>query len=722
MAIYNVTLEASEGAFTDRLNPNNNYKNSTLKVGDSIPGDWYTARYISYLKFGTSSIEPYTKKNLDRFSWNFYLTESVPQRFDIGGRFYEILGPWDASTLTFNNAPRDGESVLNASTSPDDSRASGWQSIEGEPPQKVIPEKLYEAMSSYGLMLYDSTYVPDDPPYEDGWGIKNVFNSPQSSREPYFKFTFEDYSPTPKAAFPISGAFIDYLHPNRFTVEFVRHYAMESPVIVSFKVQYRTGGVTTEKIYPVSVDLYNPDSEKNLTADIPVASGDLEHGKNYQWRACFTTNDGITTPYSEWASFTTVDVTPNAPVIKSPQSSYLDASQAMSLIWKHDIDTGSTQYAYDLDYKQSDGVWVSIGNHVVSSAQTYTIPANTLQSGSFVWRVRTYNSDNVVGPYAESTTNMVQSRPAPPVISSVTTKPNIAVAWQSSGQQAYELYIGSIKIYNWGVDKTYTHSDYLPDGWYEIRMRIQNSQGLWSDYATLTVQVRNQPLPGEDVLSASQVPGGVRLRISYPKTAWDAYLNEYYVGEIYAMHTPKQADGMRYILRDGVPIAKIEGMDYIDYTAAGTHEYVMRVIKNGYYYDTPAVIAAPSIKYGVISPAEAPGSIIPLAYRLGSKPQPQEQISKGYNPHYFSGRQQPVFDITEHFESAWQIENTMTFEDYKKVKEWMQKGKSVLVRYNDGTKLYGIIQPLSKVKVIGNIVTVSFTLLVHDKSEVIAYV
>jgi len=646
----------------------------------------------------------------------------VPQRFDIGGRFYEIFGPWDASTLTFNNAPRDGDSVLNASTSPDKSSASGWQSIPGAPPRDAIPEKLYEAISSYGLMLYESTYVPDDLPYEDGWGTKNTFNSPQSSREPYFKFTFEDYSPTPKATFPISGAFIDYVHPNKFSVDFARHYAMESPVIVSFNVQYRNGGVTTEKNYPVSIDLYNPNADQRLTADIPVSPGDLEHGKNYQWRACFTTDDGITTPYSDWASFTTVDVTPNAPIIRSPQSSYLDASQAITLTWEHNIDTGSTQYAYDLDYKQSDGIWMSLGNHVVSSLQAYTIPANTLQAGNFVWRARTYNSDNAVGPYAESTTNIIQSRPAPPVISYVNTKPNIAVAWQSSGQQAYELYIGSIKIYNWGVDKTYTHSDYLPDGWYNIRLRIQNSQGLWSDYATLTVQVRNQTLPGEDILTASQVPGGVRLQISYFTTSSDIYLNEYYVGEFYVTHTPKQAEGTRYILRDGIPIAKMDRTNYIDYTAAGSHEYVMRVIKNGYYYDTPAVIAAPSIKYGVISPADNPGDIIPLAYRLGSKPQPQEQISKGYNTHYFSGRQQPVFDITEHFESTWQIENTMTCENYKKVKLWAQTGKSVLVRYNDGTKLYGIIQPLSKVPVIGEIVTVSFTLLVHDKSEVVAYV
>lgn len=529
-------------------------------------------------------------------------------------------------------------------------------------------------------------------------------------------FRLSDFD-TISAFSPIENIFIDALKPNTFMVSFDAFDSIEHPTVTKATVEIMD--LATSAVVTVENNLsINLKGISSVNINIPANT--VAKNKNYQWRAKLTTNDGETN-FSEWANFTTSDAIPNAPIIKSPQSSYLDAASPITLSWTHDIDTGSTQYAYDVDYKQNGG-WVSLRSHIVSSASTTTIPASTLEAGSFVWRVRTYNTDNVAGSYAESATNIVQARPQTPIIMSISTLPKMVIAWQSSGQQAYELSIGAEKIYQFGIDKSYTYPGYLPDGSYAIALRVQNSQGLWSEYATANVSVKNVPISGEDIITATTISGGVRIDLGLPDVQDAVYLNECYVGEFYTVHEPQAATGDRYLLRDGVPIAKLDGTSYIDYESAGLSEYVLRVVSGGNYYDSPAVYAAPRIKYGVMAAADNPAEFIPLTYRFDSKPQPQKQLTKGYNPHYFSGRGQPVYDITEHYETTWPLEYAMTPENYAKFDAWAKAGKSLLLRYNDGTIIRGVAQVTNITKVLRNVLTVSFTVMVHDYTEAIDYV
>jgi len=516
---------------------------------------------------------------------------------------------------------------------------------------------------------------------------------------------------------PNSGGFVNPSTSNTFSVLFDTSYFFSAPIAqkIIYEIKEIVSGTTAQ--YQVSI---NQNLNGTSRLDWSVPSSVVQNNKNYEWRAKVQT-DGGDTNWSEWSAFTTIDAIPNAPVIKSPQSSYLDAASPITLSWAHDIDTGSTQYAYDIDYKQSGG-WVSFKSHVVSAANTDTIPANTLEAGSFVWRVRTYNTDNAPGAYAESTTNIVQARPQTPIIMSISTLPKMAIAWQSSGQQAYELTIGAEKIYRFGIDKSYTYPGYLPDGAYTIKLRVQNSQGLWSEYATANVSVKNVPISGEDIITATSVSGGVRIDLGLPDVQDAVYLNECYVGEFYAAHEPQAATGEHYLLRNGVPIAKLDGASYIDYASAGPSEYVLRVVKDGNYYDSPAAYAAPRIKYGVMAAADNPAEFIPLTYRFDSKPQPQKQLTKGYNQHYFSGRPQPVYDITEHYATTWTLEYAMSRDNYAKLDAWISAGKSLLLRYSDGTIIRGIAQGTNITKVLRETVSVSFTVMVHDYTEAIDYV
>lgn len=672
---------------------------------------------VTAFKFNQSSISQYKKKRIGAISiFSPYCnvrtyTENQKEIRRGGGSISALKSPYSSGT----SAPM--ENVV---------LAYAYQEGYGRDSQKVtlqIPYFLKDAPEILGGKAYRdfyeqlavgfvwANYVPATEKKQLG------FYDPDSDSYVGMEIQFWDFTDI-SPSFPISGAYIDPTIINNFVVGYEAFDSIDYPTVTSATVEIKD--VATSVVTTVSPTM-SINLKGRLSVPLPIPENTVSKNKNYQWRAKLITDDGET-DYTDWADFTTSDAVPSAPIINSPQSSYLDAASPITLSWTHNINTGSTQHAYDIDYRQS-GDWTNFSNHVISSEQTATIPANTLESGSFIWRARTYNTDDIPGPYAESSTNVVQAKPTIPVIISVSSAPRTEIVWQSSGQQAYELYIGDRRIYNFGIGKSYQIDDYLPDGIYAIKLRIQNAQGLWSDYAQTSVQIQNVPLIAEDILLGVPVPGGVRLIISLPpvyKTA--KYVNEGYVNEIYTEHSPSAGSGIGYILRDGEPIVQITGGEYIDYASAGNHSYVYRITDNGYYYDTPEIVVAPIIKYGIMSAADNPLDFIPLTYRVGSKPQPQKQFSKGYNAHYFSGRAQPVYDITEHYEVSWQLEYAIRKDNCNKLKSWAYSGKSILIRYNDGEKIRGIIQSLTKIKETRETITISFTVIEHDYSEAVNYV
>lgn len=702
-------------------------RDSPNEALDIVPAYRWGRDYKTLFKFQQSDIpSQYLKKAVKSITFNIngfvniWVESSVT--LTCGGSF-SWLNQTFTNSVTWNSRPTNGvQDVM--------FKSKTFTPISGQPSRKYTPSFETEIVpfasgykGKYGDVANKSLLELFLIGFELGRDVEagdlpsDLYTLSISSGDVSASISFSDGVIDVTSVFPNSGGFVNPSKSNTFSVLFDESYFFTAPIanLITYEIKENVSGTTTQ--YQVTIN-QNLNGASRIDWSVPISA--VQNNKNYEWRAKVQT-DGGDTNWSEWSAFTTIDAIPNAPVIKFPQSSYLDADSPITLSWAHDIDTGSTQYAYDIDYKQS-GSWVSFKSHVVSAASTDTIPANTLEAGSFVWRVRTYNTDNVSGAYAESATNIVQARPQTPIIMSISTVPKMVIAWQSSGQQAYELTIGTEKIYQFGINKSYTYPGYLPDGSYAITLRVQNSQGLWSEYATANVSVKNVPISGEDIITATTVSGGVRIDLGLPDVQDAVYLNECYVGEFYTVHEPQAATGDRYLLRDGVPIAKLDGTSYIDYESAGLSEYVLRVVSGGNYYDSPAVYAAPRIKYGVMAAADNPAEFIPLAYRFDSKPQPQKQLTKGYNQHYFSGRAQPVYDITEHYQTTWPLEYSMRRGDYAKLDAWAKAGKSLLIRYNDGTTIRGIAQGTNITKVLRDMLTVSFTVAVHDYTEAIDYV
>ena len=192
-------------------------------------------------------------------------------------------------------------------------------------------------------------------------------------------------------------------------------------------------------------------------------------------------NSTATTPV---AQFTTTDAAAVATCI-SPSGTF--TSGDVTFIWSHSTDYGTPQYAYDLQYSNNNGSsWTTVKSHEVT--QQTSDSATLTDAGVYLWRVRTYNSNDVVGEWAEAT--FVNNAPAiPPTNLLVNTKGRPTVSWASSSQSAYQVQflLGDSVAYDSGAVYTSEQSHFVNQYFddtrsYTVRVRIYNALGEISDW------------------------------------------------------------------------------------------------------------------------------------------------------------------------------------------------------------------------------------------------
>lgn len=443
---------------------------------------------------------------------------------------FDGSGTFDENTVTYASWPQ---------TSPGHLLISGSTNISDLPQWK----KTYalSGSGSYGDVLVSclgNCAVASAGFYK----AQNAVFDVSGANAPYIEITVDDTTLVDtlalKSLAPASGAI------NRFS-DSIFTWGITTPTLcipklvqASATFRWRASGSST--VHEVSVS--------GSANSVTIPKNTFPSG-NIQWQIMLTANSGKTTT-SEWITLSASDQKPTAETV-APQSIVIDASVSNKFTWRHIISTGTEQTKAELQISSDNSTWAALAT-VVGSSNSYTVPANTLGSGTKYWRVRTYNTDNVASEWSASAQFVSVGAPDAPVVVIQSTTPRPSISWQVTGQQAYQVEIDGVTASGtrFGTNKSYRSPAYLADGSYTVRVRVQNEYGFWSPWGTAALPVTN--VPGGTIRLTAE--GGIEAALRWTPGSFDYYL----------------------VYRNGVAIAKVTEPSYTDAASIGGVRYQVR--------------------------------------------------------------------------------------------------------------------------------------------------
>lgn len=275
----------------------------------------------------------------------------------------------------------------------------------------------------------------------------------------------------------------------------------------------------------------------------------FEDGYVYDVKIHAKSDDG-TYAYTPIAQFVTTDGVSITNCI-TPSGTFTNG--IVDFVWSHSTEYGTPQYAYDLQYSNNNGSsWTTVANHIVSSVTTTSITLT--DAGAYRWRVRTYNSNDVAGNWAEAT--FVNQVPAmAPTNLQITTEGRPTVSWASVSQRAYQVQflLSDSIVYDSGAVYTTETNHYVNQYFddtraYVVRVRIYNGTGEVSDWTEAAYQ-QPEVSDVEFTVTANE-DGGAIITV-----------------------TPSNEFVKYFVLRNNKPIAQMDGETYIDNYAVGFINY-----------------------------------------------------------------------------------------------------------------------------------------------------
>lgn len=281
----------------------------------------------------------------------------------------------------------------------------------------------------------------------------------------------------------------------------------------------------------------------------------------------------------------------------------------------------------------------------------------------------------------------------------------ICVQWESTGQTAYQVQVGKfISDICWGGDTQYRVPFVLENGvTYPVRVRIQDTQGVWTDWSEPIYTTAQDPLyenlPG---VSAKMESGVVQVSVEINSTIASLYETV-------------------LLYRDGVSIASYpvsERITHTDidangatvYSATATRYFGNDTFGNVALYAPITVDATPDTDGLVL----ADKTWLPLRYTV-DEVQYSGSVSEEVYQRYYSGRQYPVVmrsgRKTETLSLAY-ADPTGALADILSE----QVGTVVLFKNLDGLRFWGCLESVSPTRHRGWC-AVSLTLRKVDVNE-----
>lgn len=484
------------------------------------------------------------------------------------------------------------------------------------------------------------------------------------SSPPQLLITFDDSNVQPSliTPSPASGVRLNKASAITFSTSLVQSsaFTLKNLTAVSGTFEYRLKGASSITTAAATIS--------STTISYTAPANTFAAGE-YEYRFSVTDNLGQTAS-TGWSSFDTRDTVPTA-TADEPSGNLLDGDQPISFRWTHINESGSAQTKAELQKSADGSTWTALTT-VTGSANEYSAPAGTFASGTWFWRVRTYNLDNAAGAWSDAASFVTVSAPSTPKVI-VQASPRPLITWQTNEQSAYQIQLDTaVGTTDYGSGKSWRSPIYFNDGLHVARVRVQNSYGVWSEWGSATFTVSHTA--GGAVVLTVDADHRAELSWSYAGS-WTEFV----------------------VYRDGVAIAKTTDDSYTDDYSVGTVRYQVRACASDgtYNYSLSNEVTVSVMPETVMLSALGSGKWLFL--RLSTEQHRTNTIkaSRTFSLTHLSGRKFPEAELTEFCDRSISVSYATDDEAEKAALEALM-GSPVCLKTPGGKMVIGILDTLSE--------------------------
>lgn len=484
------------------------------------------------------------------------------------------------------------------------------------------------------------------------------------SSPPQLLITFDDSNVQPKLTTPApaSGVRLNKAAAIKFSTSFAQSavFTIKSLTPASGTFEYRLKGASSSTTAAATIS--------STTISYTAPANTFAAGE-YEYRFSVTDNLGQTV-YTAWSSFDTRDTVPTA-TADEPSGNLCDGDQPISFRWTHINESGSAQTKAELQKSADGSTWTTLAT-VTGSANEYSAPAGTFASGTWFWRVRTYNLDNAAGAWSDAASFVTVSAPSTPKVI-VQASPRPLITWQTNEQSAYQIQLDTaVDTTDYGSGKSWRSPVYLDDGLHVARVRVQNSYGVWSEWGSATFTVSHTA--GGAVVLTVDADHRAELSWSYAGS-WTEFV----------------------VYRDGVAIAKTTDYSYTDDYSVSTVRYQVRACASdgSYNYSLSNEVTVSVMPETVMLSALGSGKWLFLRLSTAQHRTNTIKASRTFSLTHLSGRNFPEAELTEFCDRSISVSYATDDVAEKTALETLM-GSPVCLKTPGGKMVIGILDTLSE--------------------------
>ena len=484
------------------------------------------------------------------------------------------------------------------------------------------------------------------------------------SSPPQLLITFDDSNVQPKLTTPApaSGVRLNKASAITFSTSLVQSsaFTLKNLTPASGTFEYRLKGASSTTTAAATIS--------STTISYTAPANTFAAGE-YEYRFSVTDNLGQTV-YTAWSSFDTRDTVSTA-MADEPSGNLLDGDQPISFHWTHINESGSAQTKAELQKSADGSTWTALTT-VPGAANEYSAPAGTFASGTWFWRVRTYNLDNAAGEWSDAASFVTVSAPSTPKVI-VQASPRPLITWQTNEQSAYQIQLDTaVDTTDYGSGKSWRSPVYLDDGLHVARVRVQNSYGVWSEWGSATFTVSHTA--GGAVVLTVDADHRAELSWSYAGS-WTEFV----------------------VYRDGVAIAKTTDYSYTDDYSVGTVRYQVRACASDgtYNYSLSNEVTVSVMPETVMLSALGSGKWLFLRLSTAQHRTNTIKASRTFSLTHLCGRKFPEAELTEFCDRSISVSYATDDEDEKAALEALM-GSPVCLKTPGGKMVIGILDTLSE--------------------------